>query len=49
MLLLHEVGFNVVGISVDNAAANRKFYKDFLCDRKWRTSIEHPLLLARIF
>ena len=39
MLLLHEVGFNVVEISVDNAAANRKFFKDFLCDGKWRTSI----------
>ena len=32
MYLLHEVGFNVVGVSVDNAAANRKLYKDFLCD-----------------
>ena len=34
MVLLHEVGFIVVGISVDNAAANGKFYKDFLCDGK---------------
>ena len=49
MLLLHEVGFNVVGISVDNAAANRKFYKDFLCDGKWRTSIEHPFTGGKIF
>ena len=29
--LLHEIGFNVVAISVDNAPANRKFFKDFLC------------------
>ena len=49
MLLLHEVGFNVVGISVDNAAANRKFCKDFLCDGKWRTSIEHPFTGGKIF
>ena len=31
MFLIHEVGFNVIGICVDNAAANRKFYKEFLC------------------
>ena len=26
MALLHRVGFNVIGISVDNAPANRKFF-----------------------
>ena len=29
MALLHGVGFNVIGISVDNATANRKFLKSF--------------------
>ena len=31
MLLLNEVGFNVIGICIDNAVANRKFYKEFFC------------------
>ena len=31
MALLHEVGFNVVVISVYNALADSKFFKDFLC------------------
>ena len=26
-----------------------KFYKDFLCDGKWRTSIEHPFTGGKIF
>ena len=39
----------MVGISVDIAAANRKFYKDFLCDGKWRTSIEHSFTGGKIF
>ena len=50
MLSLHEFGFNAVGISVDNAAANKKFYEDFLCDDgKWRISIEHPFTGGKIF
>ena len=39
VFLLHEVGFNVVGLSVDNAATNRKFYRDFLCEGSLKTSI----------
>ena len=31
MLLVHEIGYNVIGICVDNASANKKFFKDFLC------------------
>ena len=38
MLLLHKVGFNVIGIYIDNAAANRKFYKKFLCGGCWQSS-----------
>ena len=30
MALLYEVGFNVIGISVDNAFFNRKFFEEFL-------------------
>ena len=29
MLLVHEIRFNVIEICVDNASANRKFFKDF--------------------
>ena len=49
MYLLHEVGFNVVGVSVDNAAANRKFYKDFLCDGIWKSSITNSFTGGKIF
>ena len=49
MFLLHEVGFNVVGISVDNAAAKRKFYKDFLCEGRWKPSIVNPFTGGQIF
>ena len=28
MLLVHEIGFNIIGICVDNASAKRKFFKD---------------------
>jgi len=37
--LVKAVGFNVVAVSVDNAATNRKFFIDFLCDGTPRTSI----------
>ena len=47
--LLHEVGFNVIGISVDNSAANRKFYKHFLCNGKWRSSIKNKFTGGEIF
>ena len=49
MLLLHEVGFNVIGICVDNAAANRKFYKKFLCGGCWQSSIKNSFSEGRIF
>jgi len=49
MFLLHQVGFNVVGISVDNAAANRKFYKDFLCKGNLKTSIQNIYTGDEIF
>ena len=49
MLLLHEVGFNVMGICVDNAAANRKFYKEFLCGGCWQSSIKNSFSGERIF
>ena len=49
MQLLHEVGFNVIGISVDNAAANRKFYKHFLCNGTWRSSIKNKFTGGEIF
>ena len=49
MYLLHEIGFNVVGVSVDNAAANRKFYKDFLCDGIRKSSITNSFTGGKIF
>jgi len=49
MQLLYEIGFNVIGISVDNAAANRKFYKDFLCDGTWKSSVKNSLTGGEIF
>ena len=39
MSTVHEVGFNVVAISVDNAATNRKFFTDCLCSGSLQTSI----------
>ena len=49
MHLIHEVGFNVIGISVDNAAANRKFYKDFLCDGAWKEAITNNFTGGKLF
>ena len=49
MLLLHEVGFNVVGLSVDNAARNRKFFKDYLCDGVWKEFIHDQYTGGKIF
>lgn len=39
MVLLRGVGLNVVAISVDNAATNRKFFVDYLCNGQLKTSI----------
>jgi len=49
IFLLHEIGFNVIGISVDNAAANRKFYKDFLCAGIWKPFITNQFTGGKIF
>ena len=49
MHLVHEVGFDVIEISVDNAAANRKFYKDFLYDRTWKEAIMNNFTGGKIF
>ena len=49
MLLVHEVGFNVVGISVDNAAANRKFYMIFFVTESGGLQLNIHLLVARFF
>ena len=39
MTLVHKVGFEVVALLVDNAAANRKFYEHYLCNDEWKTHI----------
>lgn len=39
MTLIHSVGFEVVALLVDNAPANRKFYKLYLCNNEWKTNI----------
>jgi len=39
MTLLRSVGLNVIAIYVDNAATNRKFFVDFLCNGQLQTSI----------
>ena len=49
MLLLHEVDFNVIEICVDNAAAHRKFYKEFLCGGCWQSSIKNSFSGGKIF
>ena len=38
-----KIGFSIVGISVDNFSANRKFYEHELCNKKISSSIPHPL------
>ena len=49
MTLLHEVGFNVVAISVDNAPANRKFFKDYLCDGTLEDLVVNSFTSGQIF
>lgn len=39
MTTLHSTALNVVAVSVDNAATNRKFYIDFLCDGTLKTQV----------
>ena len=49
MQLLHGLSLNVVGISVDNATTNRKFYIDYLCDGVLKTSVTDPVTGQPIF
>ena len=49
MALVHEVGFNVVAICVDNAPANRKIYKDFLCKGSIQEYIPMNTLDEKLF
>ena len=49
MTLLHEVGFNVVAISVDNAPANRKFFKYYLCDGTLEDSVVNSFTSGQKF
>jgi len=49
MATLHSTAFNVVAISVDNAATNRKFYSDFLCNGTLSTSVIDTVSQQPIF
>ena len=49
MQLVHEIGFNVIEICVDNASANRKFFKGFLCNGAWKASIPNKYTDGKIF
>ena len=49
VMLLHEIGLNVVGLSVDNAAANRKFFIDCICDGVWKESIYNQCTGGKMF
>lgn len=39
MATLHSISVRVVAVSVDNAAVNRKFYGDYLCNGSLSTHI----------
>ena len=49
MHLPHNTGFNVVAISVDNAATSRKFYRDLLCNGTLKDYIDNPFTGGKIF
>jgi len=49
MVLLHGIDVNVVAISVDNAATNRKFFTDYLCNGTLSTSITDATTNQPIF
>ena len=49
ILLVYEIGFNVIGICVDNASANKKFFKDFLCNGALKASISNRYIDEKIF
>ena len=43
MTLVHYVGFNVIGISVDNPPASRKFFKKLLCNGTLAECVSNPI------
>jgi len=49
MSLLRSTGTNIVAISVDNAATNRKFYTDYLCSGKRSSCIFDSVTIQPIF
>jgi len=49
MALLRAVSFNVVAISVDNAATNRKFVVDCLCGGTLKTHVIDPVTGQPLF
>ena len=49
MALPHGIGFNVIGIFVDNALANRQFFKEFLCGGELKESVVHPFTRGQMF
>ena len=49
VMALYEVGFNVIGISVDNAPANRKFFEEFLSGGALKESVVNPFTGKQIF
>ena len=49
MVMLRGIGMNVVAISVDNAATNRKFFTDYLCNGTLSTSIADTITGQPIF
>ena len=49
MAFLYKVGFNVIGISVNSAPANKKFFKEFLCGGVLKESIVNPFTGGQIF
>ena len=49
MSLLRSVGLRAVAVSVDNAAANRKFYVEGLCNGSLQTHVIDPVTAQPIF
>ena len=49
MALLYQVGFNVIGLSVDNAPAYKKFCKEFLCGVALKESVVNFFTGGQLF
>ena len=49
MAMVHSIGFNAVGVCVDNAPANCKFYKDFLSNGTMQDWIINKYTGGKIF